>query len=488
MIPLELDELHSVSDLHIGGESGRQIFAGTAELAGLIDSLREKPADRRVALVVNGDFIDFLAEPNASPFDPDGAARKLANIQGRAEFAPIFDALRRFVATPGRLLGIVIGNHDLELALPDVREELLRSLSAGDEAARGRVLLSMDGTGFAARVGGARVMCVHGNDVDAWNATDYEFLRRLARDRQMGRAVDAWTPNAGSKMVIEVMNGIKRELPFVDLLKPETEAVVPILLALDQGTAARLRGVMGVAARVAKDMVRRRFGLLGADEQDALGEGAEPHPFDLLVQRRFAVRSDFRSSSEAATALLELTEARLREGVDPMSLAGSRDQNLGLFGAALDLLRGRSKVEILREAIEGVQKDKSFDPTVEDGTFQQLDQQVGPEVDFVIAGHTHLERSLARRRGSGHYFNTGTWARLIRIRPEQLADEESFEPVFAALRSPTIPELDESGMVMRLPAVASVWREGGATRGALRRVQLGTGGIELEPIGAEGGS
>ena len=66
----------------------------------------------------------------------------------------------------------------------------------------------------------AKVVCVHGNEVDSWNVADYERLRRIGRDYQFGVSVEGWTPNAGAQMVIEVMNQIKRDYPFVDLLKP----------------------------------------------------------------------------------------------------------------------------------------------------------------------------------------------------------------------------------------------------------------------------
>jgi len=52
---MNYDELHVVSDLHLGGEPGFQIFDQGEELAALIDLLRLRPSERRVALVLNGD-------------------------------------------------------------------------------------------------------------------------------------------------------------------------------------------------------------------------------------------------------------------------------------------------------------------------------------------------------------------------------------------------------------------------------------------------
>ena len=109
----------------------------------------------------------------------------------------------------------LLGNHDLELALPWVREHLLVDLSRGDDAARGRITLSFDGAGFRCRVGQANILCVHGNEIDPWNVTDFETLRRQGRDSLRGQGASPdWIPNAGTQLVVKVMNEVKREFPF----------------------------------------------------------------------------------------------------------------------------------------------------------------------------------------------------------------------------------------------------------------------------------
>ena len=60
---LVVDSVYVISDLHLGGVAPRQMFGETAALAGFIDGL---PAGR-CALVINGDFVDFLAEPPSRP-------------------------------------------------------------------------------------------------------------------------------------------------------------------------------------------------------------------------------------------------------------------------------------------------------------------------------------------------------------------------------------------------------------------------------------
>ena len=45
--------------------------------------------------------------------------------------APVWKALKKFVRTKDRRLIITLGNHDLELALPWVREHLLGLIAGG---------------------------------------------------------------------------------------------------------------------------------------------------------------------------------------------------------------------------------------------------------------------------------------------------------------------------------------------------------------------
>ena len=63
-------------------------------------------------------------------------------------------------------------------------------------------------------------------------------------------------------------------------------------------------------------------------------------------------------------------------------------------------------------------------------------------VDFILAGHTHLERALRRRKRRGFYFNSGTWARLIRLSAPALADQAEFNKVYGALAAGTMDALE----------------------------------------------
>lgn len=486
----QFDELYVISDLHLGGPRDFQIFNSGDELKRLIDHLRGWSPAKRVALVINGDFVDFLAERPSKYFDPAGAVAKLDRIATEdPTFTPSFEALRRFAATKNRHLVINLGNHDLELALPWVRARLMEILAGTNEAARGRITLAFDGAGYLCRVGDAEVICVHGNEVDDWNVADYEVIRRFGREVTQGRPVESWIPNAGSQLVIDVMNDIKSRFPFVDLLKPETDGVLPILFALAPDQRDKMRAIAATARRLVWDKLRRATGFLGAEEDGEVVRVEVPFGASGMVPvvsgdaagslgRRRADGPAFGAPPRLgepayAARLLAETEERLGRGVDPLALVGgdARGAYLGVGAAVMKWVRGEDTSEVLREALEKLGEDRSFDFDVEDATFKGLDEQIEGNAEFVIAGHTHLERALRRRSGRGFYFNSGTWARLVRLKKEVLQDAARFRAAYEAFRAGTMQALDGTNeLVVRRLTVVAVWAEGAATHGELRRV------------------
>lgn len=460
LIP-EFAELFSISDLHIGGKTGFQIFALDVELVRLIEHLTLREAEGDIALVINGDFVDFLAEEPYSHFDPEHAVEKLNRIMDDDSFKSIWAALQAFVATPGRALVITLGNHDIELALPWVRAHLLNRLAGSNADARCRIHLAFDGSGFLCRVGRAQVLCVHGNEGDDWNLIDHETLRRQGRNVMQGRATENWVPNAGTKLVIDVMNEVKKDYPFVDLLKPETEAVLPTLVALDPKLVGKVSDVAAVLTRKRRDGIRRSMGFLSS--------GAEI-PVD-GAPRRQSVRS--ADNKRLAESLLDEAEIRMGSAIDPMDLVSEseQDSHLGVFSAIIKGIARKPRAEVLREALEFLKKDRSFELKGPDETFDHLDKEVGGEVTIIVAGHTHLERSMPRRLNSGWYFNSGTWARLIQLKHEILNCQEAFDKAFQAFGTGGMQALDDmNDFVIRRPTVVHIGVKDRQTFGRLLRV------------------
>ncbi|MGA6828548.1 metallophosphoesterase [Nitrospira sp. NS4] len=447
MIPI-FDELHVVSDLHLGGRTGFQICNKGQRLANTIEKFSQS-GPRRVGLVLNGDIVDFLAEDDGagSYLDSDGAIAKLTRIFHEDEaFKPVWEALQKFVHTPDCRLVLVLGNHDVELALPHVREWILDELSGGNEAARGRVLFAVDGAGFACTVGGKRVLCVHGNEVDTWNLVDYRALLEVARSVNRGQAPQEWDANAGTRLVVDVMNKVKMTYPLVDLLKPETKAVLPVLAALDPSQLSAIGKLLRVATFLSRDKVRHWTGFLSAEEE--LNKDADaPTDSEVLAQFLHTHFADYSGAErEDVDALLLEAYRSVEEGKDPKDSA--EVQNVQFLQAnVLESFKdymgmGQGKEDFLRKWLQfQLGADQSFSVTDRDETFVELDKLIGPEVDYLIAGHTHLRRAI-QRAGGKYYYNTGTWIRLIGLPPELLTEKEQFEAVFKAFQTGTMAALD----------------------------------------------
>ena len=148
-----------ISDLHLGGSPPYMMSRPdrlAAFLAGLPPKLQE---DEVLELVIAGDFIDFLAIPEHSSWteDPSAAEAKLEHTMKERPFFMVFKALEELVKA-GAQITILVGNHDVELALPLVQETLRERL--GGFQHRHQVVFIDDGRAY--RIGQALIE--HGLD------------------------------------------------------------------------------------------------------------------------------------------------------------------------------------------------------------------------------------------------------------------------------------------------------------------------------------
>jgi UDP-2,3-diacylglucosamine pyrophosphatase LpxH len=469
------NELHVISDLHFGGKSGFQIFCQGDTLSAFIGKLAE-PSDRQVGLVLNGDIVDFLAEASTSYLDPQGAINKLERIfYEDSAFSGVWAALQNFVAQPNRQLIMVLGNHDVELALPHVTQWLLEKLSNKNPAARGRVITRFDGTGFACSVGDKRVFCIHGNDIDIWNSVDHKQLLDVSLAVNCGQMPREWDPNAGTRLVIDVMNKIKRDYPIVDLLKPEGEGVVPMLLCLDPGRLKEITRILTVATYLSRDAARRAMGFLSAEEKLE----QSPIPEEEVMSKFLADHFEYEATRQiTAESLIKDAYRAMDAGVEPVSQPLAETEYLGPLDYLPAIFSSKEKkVEKLRKALKkNLEYDRTFDVTHQDDSFYKLDKRIGSNVDYLVTGHTHLERAIARSASGSYYYNSGTWIRLIQLTEEILGDPQEFARVYAAFGSGSMKQLDgindlgpshNQSLVMLKPTVVSIVEKDGKTFGGL---------------------
>jgi UDP-2,3-diacylglucosamine pyrophosphatase LpxH len=97
-----------ISDTHIGGEDGTDIFESAEELVALLEDLGREQG--RVDLVIAGDFLDF--QRMSDPVEGDD---RLGSTIARPEYQQLFAAFRAFAEGPAHRTVYLAGNHDAEV-------------------------------------------------------------------------------------------------------------------------------------------------------------------------------------------------------------------------------------------------------------------------------------------------------------------------------------------------------------------------------------
>lgn len=439
----EFDLAYVISDLHLGGDDDHQMFASDdqfrAFIAHLVDEaqkLRNKVAQPRLLLVINGDFVDFLAEPGSAVFNLKRSAEMLHNIFGRKRFASVLNELQKFVETPGTHLVLTLGNHDVELALPDTRDALLKKLTNGNRALQTRVEFCFDGWGYRFQVAGKHALCLHGNEADINNFTRYDELDRIIHDLHLFGKSEfgaGWPASAGSWFVINAINPIKQGYPFIDLLKPEPLAAV-VLGILDPRKAPYVVEFTSMANK-ARDNDRDRpaaqrrmlsVPIGGVSLADIAPESSNEQA---LSKEQIVDYVELALAGGRIDELIRLpTQGQFLQARDwwaPLrfGLNWLKDQGADLTRrVAADFSESAHAVhcDALRRAVRGMVTDDPYDV----GYLAEMDvgilAGVRAEYDVVFAGHTHFRRMARRSSGGRCYVNTGTWADLIGLTRSQV--------------------------------------------------------------------
>ena len=129
------------------------------------------------------------------------------------------------------------GNHDVARPCPrssGCSPPALWAQTCGPRPARvldHRRRLSMHG-------GWRRVFCTHGNETDRLELQQLRRASRFGRRVELGQRLEEWHPNAGTRLVKEVMNEVKAPLAWIDLLKPERDLQLTLGVSTLAGSAS----------------------------------------------------------------------------------------------------------------------------------------------------------------------------------------------------------------------------------------------------------
>lgn len=284
-------------------------------------------------------------------------------------------------------------------------------------------------------------------------------------------------------MVKDVMNEVKKRYAWIDLLKPETQAAVGVLVVMDPSQASKITRLPGIVAELVRG--GREFeGRLGADSfTGPRPTAAQPAPIDQLLGANVAqsltlgLKAGASGGGGSAEDMLMHAELNYERS---QARGTAAEGTLGAPRLILDRLTGWitgvGRDEALRRALlDWLAKDETFKTDNRDETFVNVTKSVGSTVDVIVTGHTHLERAIDM--GSGRfYFNCGTWIRLLQFTEAMLGRPEAFKQVYEKLEDGTLSVIDDftfegEPFVMDRTSAVRIRVEPGGVVGALGHVK-----------------
>ncbi|MBL9004799.1 MAG: peptidoglycan-binding protein [Myxococcales bacterium] len=424
-----------LSDLHLGNGGAYDCYAGGLELCRLIE---REALSRPTRLICNGDTLDFLLNEDPLCLDRGRAVQQAQAALARPENAAIFAAFGALLARGGELL-IRMGNHDVELALPEVQAVLRAALRQPERvASRLRFASGEDPeqTGGLISVGGARIVITHGEQDDRWNQLDYGRLHQALHAAQ-GPSAFEYPP--GSRLVKKLLNPLKARygMRFADLLKPDFQGATLTALAVNPG-AVRTIWDRSTLTMLWQLQGRRGMGTTFASSDDAaeLTEQAAAQALGSLDERGLSARIVAAgldiAETQALQRLLDLGAGRSFSDEETSDPEGRSTVSLQ-DSARLKLLRaGLSVYAAGQKRVAGRQGERFFGLTPDAAEWseaQRLARRYG--AGAVLFGHTHAARFFADPELV--YVNTGTWIWLMQLPPAD-ADTAVWTRFLDALR------------------------------------------------------
>lgn len=208
-----------ISDLHLG--AGKMVrgkknfledFHYDDELVEFLNYYSSGDYEKlEVELIINGDFLDFLAVPYVEYYDDEfwsekAALDKLKMILDAHQ--EVMMALKNFLSKKGKSVVYIIGNHDAEFVFDSLKEEFLAQF--GEYASK--VILS---NAISTHVPTLGVSIQHGHQYERAHDFDQEnaVVETLNGERY-------FIPPWGSYYVTNVINKYKHERHFINAVRP----------------------------------------------------------------------------------------------------------------------------------------------------------------------------------------------------------------------------------------------------------------------------
>jgi UDP-2,3-diacylglucosamine pyrophosphatase LpxH len=433
-----------ISDLHLGGkpslhskDSSFQICPPEPNQQLLAAFIRwvakQKTSSEDVHLILAGDIVDFLAEEDETAefgfrsftSNDKEATKKLERAVSRSQV--VWEALNDLLRAGGALT-LMIGNHDVELTLPGPKQ-FLSSKLAGERVSYyyNNEPLLIHGKNNHARI-------EHGNEYDRWNRIDYKKLAQIQEAiKQDPKHIPSPLLTPGSELVVRVMNKYKK-LAFIDLLKPETSAAIPLLAVLEPKAISSIDALLG---------------LLGLSFFHGLSVTNQRDPRNISAERNLETpTATFWTGEELGEELKLLEFARdLQPTQDNTTKADARNIGARQTARAItDIWKARGNlakeqrlneedIQRILRALRGFTKDEHcfFTNKEVESYLKAANKFAKKGAKYVIFGHTHLAKRVSLDEPGALYLNTGTWAYLLRL-PREIYSTD-YEKASSAVRT-----------------------------------------------------
>jgi UDP-2,3-diacylglucosamine pyrophosphatase LpxH len=382
-----------ISDLHVA--DGHRVLDGFGEqrqsaLEGLLNAASTPGPlshDVDVELIINGDCFDFLVIP---PYDTGGTSNATIAIEKLARITTahhaFFEALRAFIASPGRRITFIIGNHDIELCFAEVRAGIYEAIGIEQDLPA----VHFCPTRFYKPL--PDVYIEHGNVYDFWNRCSGglwdEAGQLLIREPQ------TIALPVGSHYVQHASLPISLEYPYFDHFEPSMNTIRQIaLLCL-------------LNPEIVMETVRRTMEILSQPRKGLahLAPGDEFIPARLF-EHAMSDLAEFQQ--DAATRAPGWTEP---SGADARQVQTNSVTEFTKLREALNLPPTEAIAALCTPTLY------QMGESVAAGMHNILKSD--PALHYAIAGHTHMVRIDPIKNGTRKqqvYLNTGSWTTRVAL-------------------------------------------------------------------------
>lgn len=395
------DDIIVISDLHLAAERDQGLFQADAQLVEFLQWVHNSL--HRCFLVINGDVFDFLVGREASSLNLDEAVVQVESIA--ANHREILEILGAIASSNDHELFILGGNHDPELALPEVQRRLEHHLNS--HSSRPLVRWLTNGEAALFHVGLARVLIEHGDQYDSWNWIDHEALRRVICLASRNVAYeDVYKLPPGSQLVINRFNPIREKFRWLETLQPFSPSILPLALEV----------ILPTLPPNERDRLIRSVKELKTFGRRALAD---------RILAGLDRKSEYWANDDHERQFLNEWLALYEKQENVWSVLDNME-------AALVRAATRLRSLTAKTTLKHISRTNSFFNIDElDGQSERVTKLISKGTDVVVHGHTHSAK--AHIVSSGLYLNTGTWGQLTQL-PDCDASTQDWVTFMEAMR------------------------------------------------------